>query len=215
MKLYSGPLSMFGAKCEMAVIEKGIDLEVEHVPFSLKDNYEPKSDLTWEVNPKGQIPYLVDGDLRIYDTSLLFEFFEELAPEPPLWPADPRDRARARLWELESDELFFESVRMFMPKQRSALSEDEIAHHRQEVDRFYNKVDKALASSQFITGSFSFADLAFYPAQFFAGFLGSGPGSKFSNISRWKNSMLDRASVDRVMGAMREYLVGHGIPVPE
>lgn len=104
---------------------------------------------------------------------------------------------------------------MFMPMQRSALSEDEIAQHRQDIDRFYNKVEKTLASSQFITGSFSFADLAFYPAQFFAGVLGCGPGSKFSNISRWKNRMRGRASVDQVMGAMREYLVGHGFDVPD
>jgi hypothetical protein len=33
MKLYSGPLSMFGAKVEIALREKGAEFELEMVPF--------------------------------------------------------------------------------------------------------------------------------------------------------------------------------------
>ena len=42
MKLYSGPLSMFGAKAEIAAREKGLDVELIMVPFEMKRLYEPK-----------------------------------------------------------------------------------------------------------------------------------------------------------------------------
>ena len=42
MKLYSGPLSMFGAKAEIALHEKGIAFDLEMVPFEMKTLYQPK-----------------------------------------------------------------------------------------------------------------------------------------------------------------------------
>ena len=41
MKLYSAPLSMFGAKTEIAAREKQISFDLEFVPFSLSTFYEP------------------------------------------------------------------------------------------------------------------------------------------------------------------------------
>ena len=35
MRLYSGPLSMFGAKAQIAANEKGLDIELIMVPFSI------------------------------------------------------------------------------------------------------------------------------------------------------------------------------------
>ncbi|MGB1087010.1 MAG: glutathione S-transferase family protein, partial [Alphaproteobacteria bacterium] len=114
MKLYSGPLSMFGAKAQIALGEKGgekgINFELEMVPFSLKTLYEPKHEVVARVNPKGQVPVLVDGDLEIFDSTQIFEYLEDKFPTPALWPADPVARARARQWELKSDEVFFSHV---------------------------------------------------------------------------------------------------------
>jgi len=42
MKLYSGPLSMFGAKAEIAALEKGLDFELIMVPFEMKTLYQPR-----------------------------------------------------------------------------------------------------------------------------------------------------------------------------
>ena len=42
MKIISGPLSMFGAKVEIAAHEKGIDFELVMVPFSQRRGYDPK-----------------------------------------------------------------------------------------------------------------------------------------------------------------------------
>jgi glutathione S-transferase len=97
MRLLSGPLSMFGAKAQIAALEKGLDFELIMVPFSMERLYEPKHPEVLRVNPKRQVPVLIHGDLQIFDSTQLFEYFEDLKPEPPLWPAGAAARARARL----------------------------------------------------------------------------------------------------------------------
>jgi len=110
MKLYSGPLSMFGAKAEIAAHEKAIAFELVMVPFEMATLYSPKHPEVLRINPKRQVPVLVDGDLEIFDSTQIFEYFETIRPEPALWPADPRARASARLIEHKSDEVYFPPV---------------------------------------------------------------------------------------------------------
>ena len=76
MKLYSGPLSMFGAKAEIAAHEKGLDVELVMVPFEMKTLYQPKHPEVLRINPKRQVPVLIDGDLEIFDSTQIFEYFE-------------------------------------------------------------------------------------------------------------------------------------------
>ena len=60
MKIYSGPLSMFGAKAETAAHEKGIAFEVEMVPFDMRRLYDPRHPEVLRINPKRQVPVLID-----------------------------------------------------------------------------------------------------------------------------------------------------------
>src|SRR5574341_462248 len=103
LRLYSGPLSMFGAKAEIAAREKGLDFELVMVPFDMQRLYEPKHPEILRINPKRQVPVLIHGDLEIFDSTQIFEYFEALKPAPPLWPSGAAGRARARLLELKSD----------------------------------------------------------------------------------------------------------------
>ncbi len=110
MKLYTGPLSMFGAKAEIALHEKGIDFEPVMVPFEMKTLYQPKHPEVARINPKRQVPVLVDGDLEIFDSTQIFEYLETIKPAPALWPADAKAWARARLLEHISDEIYFPPI---------------------------------------------------------------------------------------------------------
>src|SRR5438876_1883205 len=110
MRLYSGPLSMFGAKAEIAAHEKGLDFELIMVPFDMERHYEPKHPEILRINPKRQVPVLIHGEVEIFDSTQIFEYFEHLKPDPALWPAAPQARAKARLLEHKSDEVFFPAV---------------------------------------------------------------------------------------------------------
>src|SRR5688572_19706042 len=118
---------MFGAKAEIAVHEKDVDCEIEHVAFSLSKLYDPKHPDVLRINPKQQVPVLIDGDVEIFDSTQIFEYLEDVRPQPALWPRDARERARARLLELRSDEVYFPNVTMLMPRQRAAAGEERVA----------------------------------------------------------------------------------------
>src|SRR5438105_12196727 len=96
MKLYSGPLSLFSRKAEIALREKRLDFERVMVPFSQSRGYSPKHPDVLAANPKAQVPVLIDGDLTLFDSTLIIEYLEDAYPDPPLHPRPPRDRARGR-----------------------------------------------------------------------------------------------------------------------
>jgi glutathione S-transferase len=110
MRLFSGPLSMFGAKAQIAALEKGLDFELVMVPFGADHRYEPKHPDVLRINPKRQVPVLIHGDLEIVDSTQIFEYLEDLRPQPALWPAGTVARARARLLEHKSDEVYFPHI---------------------------------------------------------------------------------------------------------
>ena len=91
MKLYSGPLCIFGHACRIVLQEKTIDYEALYVqPGELEVELA-------ELNPYGETPTLVDRDLVLFNPMLINEYLDERLPHPPLMPIDPVGRSRARL----------------------------------------------------------------------------------------------------------------------
>jgi glutathione S-transferase len=50
------------------------------------------------LNPNGFVPTLVHDGHPIIESSVICEYLDEVFPSRPLRPADPRDRARMRVW---------------------------------------------------------------------------------------------------------------------
>ncbi len=212
MKLYSAPLSMFGAKAEIAALEKQLDVDVEFVPFSLGSFYQPKHDDVVRINPKFQVPVLIDGDLEIFDSTQIFEYFEDLQPEPPLWPEDRKIRAEARLLELKSDEVFFPNVVQLFPQNQTNDKRAEIDAAKAAVAGFHKSMNDALSDGRdFLAGPYSYADIAFYMALFFGSFIGFPPSRSMDHLERWRQRVGDRPAVQAVAGKMRNYLSENGV----
>ena len=98
VKLYSGPLSLFSRKVEIALHEKGLPFERVMVPFSQERGYAPKHPDVLAANPSGQVPVLVDGGLTLFDSTVIFEYLEDAYPDPPLYPVDAKARAECGSW---------------------------------------------------------------------------------------------------------------------
>lgn len=210
MKLYSGPLSMFGAKAEIACHEKGLNFELEFVPFSLQDLYSPKHEVVKRVNPKEQVPVLVDGDLEIFDSTQIFEYLENRQPEPVLWPSEPKQRARARLAELTSDEVFFPNVVNLMPAGAKRVGPDGVSAARGAIQILYTDLEDNL-TTDYLVGNFSYADIAFYMASYFAAFLGEAIPEACPRLLEWQGRVGARSAVRRVVEPMTAFLSSHGI----
>ena len=214
MKLYSGPLSMFGAKAEIAAHEKELDFELVMVPFDMKALYQPKHPEVLRINPKRQVPVLIDGDLEIFDSTQIFEYFESIKPVPPLWPAEPNARARARLLEHKSDEVYFPPIIRLMSLQ--ATPNDAAAvEARTAAGAYYDRMEKELAGREWLAGSYSYADIAFYMAQLFGERMGAPMTDAHPRLQAWRERMSARPAVHRVAEAMGRYLLSQGRKLPD
>ena len=212
--LYSGPLSMFGAKAQIAALEKGMAVELVMVPFDFHALYTPKHPEVLRINPKAQVPVLVHGDLEWFDSTQIFEFFEDLQPAPALWPRDVRERARARLLELRSDEVYFPHVVRLMSLQ-DRLQEPPAQAAIAAARAFYDGMESRLADGRaYLLGDFSYADIAFYMAALFGERQGATVTPATARLIAWRDRMSDRESVRTVAGAMARWLLGARRPLP-
>jgi glutathione S-transferase len=211
--LYSGPLSMFGAKAQIAALEKGVAFELVMVPFDFDRLYAPRHPEVLRVNPKQQVPVLVDGDLALFDSTQIFEYLEDLQPQPALWPRDVRDRARARLLEHQSDEVYFPHVVRLMGLQShlgDAAAQEAIA----AAQRYCGHMDALLAGREWLAGTYSYADIAFYMAALFGERQGAPLTAAMPRLLAWRERMGARPAVREVAGAMGRWLASVGRPVP-
>jgi glutathione S-transferase len=217
LKLYSGPLSMFGAKVEIAAREKGIDFDLVMVPFHLERGYSPKHPEVLRVNPKRQVPVIVDDDVELFDSTQLFEYLEDRWPEPPLWPRSVAARAEARQQEHGSDEVFFPHVIRLMGLRASPdpVEAPEWKAATTGIEAYYRRLDPLLRDREYIAGQFSYADIAFYMAQFFAARHTVPLTSEHPHLLAWRGRMIARPPVKLVVGAMADYLRSQGKAVPE
>jgi glutathione S-transferase len=211
--IYSGPLSMFGAKVQIAALEKRLDFELVMVPYDSRQGYSPKHPEVLRINPKRQVPVLVHGELEIFDSTQIFEYLEDLQPDPPLWPREPVARARARGLEHQSDEVFFPHIIRLMSLQDTLFSEPAVAAI-EAAQHFYVEMDRRLESREWLAGSYSFADIAFYMAALF-GERQSVPLTPVTpRLLDWRERMTQRAPVRTVVSAMARWLSAAGRPVP-
>src|SRR5882757_1280184 len=99
--LYDHPVSSYAQKVRIALRTKNIPF-TSVVPQGLGSGYPNATDQTFAgANPRVEVPVLVDGDVTIFDSTIILEYIEEKWPEPALLlpRSDPAARARARMIE--------------------------------------------------------------------------------------------------------------------
>ena len=214
MRIFSGPLSMFGAKVQIAALEKGLAFDLVMVPFGADHRYGPRHPEVLQINPKRQVPVLQHGDVEIFDSTQIFEYLEDLQPQPALWPEERAARARARLIEHKSDEVYFPHIIRLMGLQKTPDDPLAVAS-RDGARRFYEEMERTLAGGEFLVGSYSFGDIAFYMAQFFGHRMGAPMTEVTPGLLRWRARVTSRPAVQQVIRPMAAYLASEGRRVPE
>jgi glutathione S-transferase len=216
MKLYSGPLSMFGAKAEIALREKGAEFEIEMVAFSQARGYDPRHPEVLRVNPKRQVPVLLDSGIELYDSTQIFEYCEDRWPVPALWPITVPERARARQLEHASDEVFFPHVVKLMGLRATPdpVESPDWIKARQGIEAYYDRMEGQLAGRQYLAGPYTYADIAFYMAQFFAARHTVPMAPAHVNLLAWRKRIAARPAVRAVIDRMADYLRSIDYPVP-
>jgi glutathione S-transferase len=208
MKLYSGRLSLFSRKVEIALHEKGLPFERQMVAFNQETGYSPKHPDVLAINPKGQVPVLVDGELSLYDSTIILEYLEDAYPHPPLYPSTPPLRALCRQLELYADEVMIMPLRALMhrtgprpadPKvwieleANAKAAESALSRHLQELNQ-------KLGGNEYLCGALSAADIVIFMSVLFDLRLGGPSLSDYRALRDWYARLSARPAFAVVAG---------------
>jgi glutathione S-transferase len=149
LTLYDAARCPYAARVRIVLAEKR--LEYEAVAIDLDD----RPAWLYEKNPLGRVPVLEeDGGFVLPESPVIMEYLDERFPEPPLLPADPAERALARLRIERFD-------RLSGPYYRVRRG-DEPA--RRELEAQLAELDADLERQPYLTGrDYGLADIAYLP----------------------------------------------------
>lgn len=197
--LFGVPISPYVRKVKIALREKGIPFDMQVADPLLRilpDRFVAAS-------PRLEVPALVDGDLAVFDSRIILEYLEDAFPDPPLRPADPAGRARARMLE-EIADTQFEAANWALGEIRFfGRAEGDQARRLTEaaagaIARHLDRLEAELAERSHLSGrSFGLADVALVPHVTAADFFGFGPGPERPRLDAWLERMRSRDSVRR------------------
>ncbi|HKY31854.1 MAG TPA: glutathione S-transferase family protein [Candidatus Polarisedimenticolia bacterium] len=188
-------------KVRMVLAEKGI-------PFQTVVPRDRENDPGFRrMTPVGKVPVLVMEDgVTVFESTVINEYLEERFPSPPLLPADPAGRARARMIEEVADAYLAPAVRSIV-----------LAGHRFESGRWVRRadpdprqaeaglaaasvyldhLDAELEGRRHLAGEFSLADIALVPPLARGGRIAQLPlPARWPRLAGWLERTLARPSV--------------------
>ena len=143
MVLYSGSTCPFSHRCRFVLCEKGCDFEINDIDMF---NKPPEIDA---MNPYGELPILIERDLTLYQSTIINEYIDERFPHPQLMPADPIQRARARLFIYTFERELFSFVRVLERREETEIRK-KVA--RDQIREQLVQLSPVLAKNKFLMG---------------------------------------------------------------
>lgn len=161
LTLYDNAFSPFARKVRMV-------LEHKRLAFHPIDGLAPEGHgKLAAVNPRVEVPVLVDGDLTVVNSSHIVAYLEHRYPERPVYPADPATRVHALAWERVADTLF-DAITHDASNGGFGFPGDSrpaglLEAAREDLAPLYADLERSLADREFLCGALSIADLALFP----------------------------------------------------
>lgn len=163
MKLYDNAFSPFARKVRMVLEFKGI-------PFDAVDGLEPAARAALAaVNPRVEVPVLEDNGTVVVNSSDIVAYLEHKHPTPPVLPANPALRVRARAWERLADTLLDAIVHDISIWKWPILERPDtpppglLEHAARDLEEIYRSLEVQLGGGAFVCGDLSIADFALFP----------------------------------------------------
>ncbi len=146
--LYTAERCPFAARVRIVLAEKALDYDAVEIDLDDRPAW------LYEKNPLGRVPvYEEDEGLVLPESRVIMEYLEERYPEPPLWPADPAERALGRLWLERFDDRLGDA---YYAVRRGDGGE--------ELDARLADLDRGLEAHPYLAGrEYGLADIGYVP----------------------------------------------------
>ena len=184
MVLFSGSTCPFSHRCRFVLNEKACDFEIQDVDLY---NKPPEIDA---MNPNGDVPILVERDLTLYNPNIINEYIDERFPHPQLMPADPIQRARARLFLYTFERELFSFVRVLENRDET---EKRKAIARNQIREQLMQLSPVFAKNKFLMGDeFTMLDVMMAPLLWRLGYYGIDLPKSAAPLLKYAESIFAR-----------------------
>ena len=164
--LYDHPLSPYAQKVKISLREKGLAFETP-MPGGLGAGGAQGAFV--EASPRAEVPALVDGDVRVFDSTIILEYLDDAYPEPAMRPKSAAERARVRMLEEVMDTHFeainwgISEIRWFR-RAEGEKAEALFAAARTQTEGFFAWLEKQLGEREWFNGeTFGWATCRWFP----------------------------------------------------
>lgn len=158
----SNQLKLFGS-CFCPFVQRvWISLEAKKMPYEYieVDPYQKPKSLI-EVNPRGLVPAIRQGDWACYESTVIMEYLEDVDQTMSLLPKDPQARANCRLWSDHINRHVVPSFYHYLQAQDASL---QLKEAQTLKDQIIKLVDAADIKGPFFLGpQASFVDVQIAP----------------------------------------------------
>lgn len=188
--LFQHDLSPYAQKIRIALREK-------QIPFRKcgRAEIDPETGIL-ALNPRNELPALVDGDFIAFDSTIILEYLEDKFPAPPMRARSAQSRAQERMIE-EICDTHYEAINWAMGElhffDRAADDGEATALRsaaKREISDIHLWLSSFIGAGGWLSGDrFGFADIAAVPYVSMSALFGFVP-EPGSAIASW----LDRAS---------------------
>lgn len=180
LTLYDAARCPYCARARIMLAEKQVEFETTEIDLTDRPAW------IYEKNSTGRVPVLEEDAWVLPESAVILEYLEERYPEPPLLPADPGDRALARV-------VIFRHGDFTKPYYALRREEEGAAD---AFDSELAKLDGQLMERPWLTGSsFGLADIAYVPWILRARDMLGVDLDRFPALADWVERMLERPAV--------------------
>jgi glutathione S-transferase len=199
LELYAHPFSSYCWKVLIALWEKGVAFEYHSLE---QPENGPRLKELW---PIGKFPLLVHDGRVIPETTVIIDYLDRIAPEPPLVSGD---EIEARLMDRVFDNHVMNVMQIVVNEyilRRDSLRTDDIAAAEARLDLVYAWLDGRLAGRTWAAGeTFGLADCAGAPALFYADWVRPIP-ERLTHLKSYRARVLARPTVARAVEEARPF----------
>ena len=206
LTLYEHPLSAYAMKAKMALLFKKLEFNAV-TPEGLAVGSAGGEFL--DASPRAEIPALIDGDVQLFDSTIILEYLEDKWPTPPLLPKTPAERARVRMIEDVMDTLYEPNNWGHMEVTRfkrasGPLADKLVAAAQSNISQLQGWLDSQLGDRTWFNGdSFGWGDIAVAPYVNRSAAAGMEPAGK-SGLAAWLERANQQECVSKVITQMKE-----------
>jgi glutathione S-transferase len=147
LELYHALISTCSQKVRLVLAEKQLAWKSHALSFASGDHLSAEY---LKMNPNGVVPTLLDDGVPIVDSSVINEYLEDVYPDRPVRPRNPKEAARMRAWRQYIDEVPTPAIRppsfnaFFVPHWAS-MTDEEFFEYTERLPlrkHFYRKMGR-------------------------------------------------------------------------